>query len=490
MKKSPSSGASPGHRLLPSYFLVSTGGLVALAAIGFFGFARGIIEATQRAPSPEMTGMEKQVAAKIEKARQEVIDHPDTPEAWGRLGMTLHAHELQPEAASAYRRAMELGSGEFRWPYLLAQIFKDSDPGQAILYAEVAARLNPSYVQALVLLGELHEQANEWESSFHRYEKASTVDSRSAAAEFGLGRLYLSKGDVHAAREHLERARKLQGDWGAVRAFLARAYHRLGERTRAAREAETARTLPAGIKLRDPVLDRMEEEAVSTLGYQNRALRAEAAGDLERAKSLYRRLLRLKPADADVRYTMGNILSRSAELEQAERYYRQALELDGSHVRAHINLGNLLTKREKLEQAARHYEMAIDLEPGNVVALTNLGNLKARSGRVEEGIQHLRKALELQPGNPEVRYNLGQILAGEGKLEEAIAHLTGALRVKPLSGAIHRDIAMLQARRGDYRSAWEHVKRARELGETIPREFIEALASRMPEPKEPLSGVY
>ena len=429
--------------------------------------------------------MEKQVAAKIQKARQRVIDQPDAPDPWGRLGMILHAHELEPEAASAYRRAMELGSGEFRWPYLLAQILKDSDPEQAILHAEVAARLNPSYVQALVLMGELHEQANEWQSSFDRYVKALTVDSHSAAAEFGLGRLYVSKGDVPAARVHLERARELQGDWGAVRAFLARAYHRLGERTKAAREAETARGLPAEMKLPDPVLDRMEEEAVSTLGYQNRALRAEAAGDVERAVSLYRRLLQLKPADADVRYTMGNMLSRSGEPEQAERYYREALELDGSHVLAHIHLGNLLTKREMLEQAARHYQTAIELQPENVVALANLGNLMAQGGRVEEGVQHLRKALELTPGNPEIHYNLGQILAGKGELEEAIAHLTAALGVKPLSGAIHHDLAVLEARRGDYRSAWKHVKRARQLGVTLPREFIEALARRMPEPMDP-----
>lgn len=71
--------------------------------------------------------MEPQVAAKVSEAREAVLAGPESSEAWGRFGMTLHAHRLEGDAAVCYRRAAELSPGEFRWHYLLAHALRDTD---------------------------------------------------------------------------------------------------------------------------------------------------------------------------------------------------------------------------------------------------------------------------------------------------------------------------------------------------------------------------
>ena len=49
-------------------------------------------------PSQEAFRAEPQVARKIQKARKAVEEAPTSSEAWGHLGLVLHAHEQNEEA--------------------------------------------------------------------------------------------------------------------------------------------------------------------------------------------------------------------------------------------------------------------------------------------------------------------------------------------------------------------------------------------------------
>src|SRR4051794_6021131 len=50
--------------------------------------------AAARPEPPLPTGVtDPEVRAAIEQARQQVLDRPDSPAAWGHYGMTLRAHE-------------------------------------------------------------------------------------------------------------------------------------------------------------------------------------------------------------------------------------------------------------------------------------------------------------------------------------------------------------------------------------------------------------
>ena len=92
------------------------------------------------------------------------------------------------------------------------------------------------------------------------------VDPSCVVAEFGLGRLKLNEDEREESLGHLERAKQLQPDAGAIRATLARLYRGLGDREKALAEAERARDLEPEVSLNDPVMAEVAEEAVSVVG--------------------------------------------------------------------------------------------------------------------------------------------------------------------------------------------------------------------------------
>ena len=92
---------------------------------------------------------------------------------------------------------------------------------------------------------------------------------------------------------------------GPVLAELARLYARQGDADAARAAAEAARELPDLVPVDDPLLTEVWDAAVSARGTQQRALRAEAAGDFETAEALYDRLLGLQPGDPDILYNLA-----------------------------------------------------------------------------------------------------------------------------------------------------------------------------------------
>ena len=90
-------------------------------------------------PSQEAFRAEPQVARKIQEARKAVEETPTSNEAWGHLGLVLHAHEQNEGAVAAYERALELASNELRWAYLLARVLENVEPSRALYFAERAS---------------------------------------------------------------------------------------------------------------------------------------------------------------------------------------------------------------------------------------------------------------------------------------------------------------------------------------------------------------
>lgn len=393
--------------------------------------------------------MEPQVREKIALERRFVEDSPDSPAAWGSLGRTFHAHGLEPEAEHAYLRAAELDSADFRWPYLRAAALKGIRPEDALHAADRACGLNPDYAPAHLLAAELLERTGDSEGALDRYRRALEPAPDSALAELGVGRLLLRRGEPDLAREHLERAAALAPRAGPVRAELARLYAQQGEIEAARAAEEAAGRLPAVVPVDDPVLTEVWDEAVSARGYQDRALRAEAAGDLDEAEAIYGSLLALWPDEPDILYNFGNLYVRSRRFADAARRYEQALEARPEHVAARVNLGSALLML----------------------------------GRRDEAMDQLLRALRHDPADPDAHRTLGGLYAYRGDNERAIHHYRAVLETRPQDGVAHRDLAIVLAAEGEFAAAWEHVDLARRFGAQPSQDFLLRLQAALPRPR-------
>ena len=399
-------------------------------------------------PDPDTGAMEAQVREKIAREWRLVESAPESAEAWGSLGRTFHAHGLEAEADEAYARAEELDPADFRWPYLRAAALKNIRPDDALQAADHASRLNLDFAPVHLLAAELMERSGHPEQSLNRYRRALEVAPGSALAELGIGRLLVRRGELDRAREHLERAAALAPRAGPVQAELARLYTRQGDAEAARQAGAAARQLPDLVPVEDPVLTKVWDESVSARGYQDRALRAEAAGAFDEAEALYERLLALRPGEPDILY----------------------------------NFGNLYVRTRRFEQAARRYEEAIEARPEHVAARVNLGSALLMLGRRDEAIAQLLLALEHDPADADAHRTLGGLFAYRGENEAAIRHYGAVLETDPQDAEVHRDLAIVLAAEGEFAAAWTHVDAAERLGAPPSADFLLRLRAALPRP--------
>ena len=400
-------------------------------------------------PDPDTAAMEPQVREKIARERRLVAGDSGSADAWGALGRTFQAHGLEPEADEAYLRAEELDPADFRWPYLRATALRNIRPEDALAAAGRAMEWNPGYAPAHLMAAELLESAGRAEAAMDRYRQALETAPDSAPAELGIGRLLLRRGELEAARERLERAAALAPRAGPVHAALARLHTLQGDAAAARGAAEAARDLPDLVPVDDPVLTEVWDEAVSARGYQQRALRAEAAGDFEAAEALYDHLLGLQPGDPDILYNFGNLYVRTRRFGEAAERYREALEARPEHVAARVNLGSALLML----------------------------------GRRDEATDHLLRALDDDPTDPDANRTLGGLFAYRGDNEAAIRHYRAVLARDPQDGPVHRDLAIVLAAEGEFAAAWKHVEAAERLGSPPTADFLLRLQTALPRPR-------
>ncbi len=460
-------------RKLVRRIVILAGSLLSALALGY-----GLWPDGPSVPDPDSSVMEPQVAAKIEKVRAAVLAAPSSHEAWGRLGMVLHAHRLSVDAAPCYRRASELSPGEFRWHYLLAHALRDNDLEGALGASEAALRAKPDYAPTYVFRAQLLETANRLDEAVAQYGKALEIDSESAMAEFGLGRLYLARGDAQQALRHLLRARDLSGEAAAIHGTLAQAYRQTGDMESALRENRLASQFTETIPITDPIHYAMRKESVSSLAQLERAIEADGAGDYETAEALYRELVRLRPDDASIRTRFGDTLARQSKLGAAKEQYQAALTINPQLASAQYGLGNMLNFEGDYDRAAIHYRAALEAESDHTRSLLNLAGVLAFQGELAEAAALCRRALEVDPRGFAPNFHLGRVLNQQSSYREAIPFLQVAIEARPASGPAHRQLSIALAGVSDYAAAWRHVGRAQELGEKIPAPLMEELRRR------------
>ena len=435
----------------------------------------GLLSDPPPIPDPVTGAMEPQVADKIRLTRKEVAENISSGEAWGKLGMIFHAHYLEAEAEPCYAEAHRLDDEDFRWPYLLAQVLKSRDREAALAALEEARQLKADYAPLHILEGELREAEGDGVGALSSYRRALSLDRGSAAAEFGIGRLALEEGDLEQSRSHLERAAELAPESGSIQATLARVFRRLGQEDQANRATRHARMLHPDVDVDDPVLAAVTEQWVSLAGHQARALRAEQAGDPIGAEALLRRIIELRPDDADLYYNLANHLSRQGRTKEAQDSYRDALRRDEGHVPSLVNLGILAAQNGDSEKAAQFFRQALESEPDHAGALLGLGNLALARGRLIEAVRLLERALEADPNRPDIHYALARALAASGAVDGAIEHFHSALEAEPQKIDIHFHLAALYARRHDQEAVERHIRMARENGAEPSPELLRTL---------------
>lgn len=132
---------------------------------------------------------------------------PNHPKALVAMAEFLKTHQPCPpkkkwEAPSAEALAYQIEKGEW-------------EPRTPDFYFKAAINFRPQYAATYVLYGNYLLDAARFDEALAEYQEALKRDPRSAQAHYGLGTIYLKRGDFKMAKLHADKAYEL-GNKGAA----------------------------------------------------------------------------------------------------------------------------------------------------------------------------------------------------------------------------------------------------------------------------------
>lgn len=136
-------------------------------------------------------------------------------------------------------------------------------------------------------------------------------------------------------------------------------------------------------------------------------------GDLDGAKKLYQRAIRMNKQYAEAYNNLGAVWYAKRSYRRAEGQYKKALKITPYSASMHSNLGTAYFARKKYKQASESYARALELDPEVFEHRSGQGTLLqersveerakfnfylaktyARAGVVDRALLYIRKALE------------------------------------------------------------------------------------------------
>jgi len=124
-----------------------------------------------------------------------------------------------------------------------------------------------------------------------------------------------------------------------------------------------------------------------------------------------RRLVRLRPEDAQLQRQLGNALLQMRAYPEAVAVLRTAIALDGANGRAHNNLGLALLRAGDITAALTAFKAALALDPRSAHAYFNLGLAQEACGATAAAEESYRQSLEREPHLAQAHLRLGRLLA-------------------------------------------------------------------------------
>ena len=378
-----------------------------------------------RLPAVELTALPPEAAAAISQAYEAARRRPEDAATIGRLGMVLHAWEEWDSAAEAYRLARSLASGDHRWWHFAGLLeIRQGRHLEALPLFERAAALAPADLPVRLRLAEARLEAGDLDGSERLLLELTRAPLTAAAAEYGLGRVAMARGNPEVALRHFGAAVARFPDFGAAHYGSALAYRRLGRDSEAAEALERQRQCPpcwpaSGDKLAES-LAALREDAGALL---TRGIALAREGQDRQAVEAHERALALDPALGQARVNLITLYGRLGEWARAEAEYREALRIGTNIAEAHANFAQVLFAARRPAEAVPVFRRALEANPADAQAWNGLGLALETNGDPSGAAAAYSQALVHAPDFRGARFNYARTLVASGRLEGAIGEL-------------------------------------------------------------------
>ncbi len=336
----------------------------------------------------------------------------DDPAAVLARGVDHHASGRLTEAGAAYRRVLELDSGNADAPHLL---------------------------------GLIAQQTGRHEDAVGLIQQALEAAPRVSLYHRNMGLALMSLGRVDIAIGHYREAAALALSDAETQLHFANALDRAGRIDEAVEIYRVA--MAAGA-------DDAETHVMLAIALMKTGAADDAGGHFSSA-------LERAPDAAFANANMGRYLFTRDDPAAAEPVLRRAIELDPDCVEALADLAALLRERGEAAEAIDVLERALALGPGDAATLKMHGLVLHDAGRAPEAIEQLRRAAGSLPDDAELHNNLGQALDALDRRDEALIAYDRAIALDPGLQPPRANRSLIRLARGEFAAGWaDYLARA------------------------------
>lgn len=314
---------------------------------------------------------------------------PSDPAALARVADYYAANQRADKAIAIYQKLLDQdpAADGVRLKLALSHVAQ-GDKARAIAILEEWVKREPLRWQIFNLLGELYEDARDFESALKNYRLSLQANPNQLPPSLRSALILLRARRLDEAIALLDATKAKFPESPQVSYFYGLAY---SER----------KDFPTALK-------HLEETA---------RLAATSAPDL---------------LDAVFYFYLGAALERTGKVDAAVEKFRKAIEINPDYADACNYLAYLFAERGvNLEEAEQLAQRALALEPTNGAFLDSLGWIYYRQKRYPEALVQLQRAVASIPNDPVIHEHLGEIHRALGDTAQALIHLQRASELEP-----------------------------------------------------------
>ena len=186
-------------------------------------------------------------------------------------------------------------------------------------------------------------------------------------------------------------------------------------------------------------------------------------GQLDKARSEFRKALELDPQNADALLNLASIQAAEGRNADAELLIKRALQVNPDSIGALSQLAELERDRGNLDEAIRLFEIAMEIDDSLPFLYQGYGDVLQRAGRLEGAEEAFQMVLQLDPDSFKAHYNLGVTYGNQRRIDDAVAEYEKALEIgpnHPEASLAHNNLGAIALDRGQTDEAMEHFERS------------------------------
>jgi len=354
------------------------------------------------------------------------------------LNTGLSDPAIAKAAMEAADRALAIKPDWDRAVLVKAELLGKASASQAIAWLQDARARSPQSRAIKIALAQHLVEQKRYAEARALYREVLAADSSQRELQFGVAVLSVQMRDWDAAEADLQDLKRAgYGDSGQVEFYLAQVAEERGnldaaiQRYRQVPEGERGwlaqlriATVMGKQGKREEARRFLADLPAVTIEQRVQVRQTEAqiyrdANDNAKALAILEQGLAELPDATDLIYDRAMVLEKLDRLEEAESALRRLVEMRPDDAQALNALGYTLVDRtDRLDEGFRLIEKAHQLAPSDPFILDSMGWAMYRMGRLDDAERYLARAFAERP-DPEIAAHWGEVLWAKGQQQKA-----------------------------------------------------------------------